>query len=223
MTIKHVSDLYRFSSVHSHSNIYWSMCRSIYVNLCVTFALRLLGVGRVVIYNTSCGPELDRLLQIYSQDGFLEIVQWPIHQHLIPSTGWLFSEHGGDVHYFGQLATLNECIYRSMERSRYVLLNDVDEIIMPYQHDNLMSMMNMLQEQHPNVGYFSSVFRNNSTFAHFLQIALICFQILLFHLSNLNLCSAGWGVRHREPFLSQETLWGRQTRSTASMERGARL
>ncbi|XP_034432874.1 uncharacterized protein LOC117756456 [Hippoglossus hippoglossus] len=115
---------------------------------------RLLGVGRVVIYNTSCGPELERLLQIYSQDGFLEIVPWPIHQHLNPSKGWLFSEHGGDVHYFGQLATLNECIYRSMERSRYVLLNDIDEIIMPYQHDNLMSMMNMLQEQHPNAGVF---------------------------------------------------------------------
>ncbi|XP_034432941.1 glycosyltransferase family 92 protein F13G3.3-like [Hippoglossus hippoglossus] len=128
--------------------------RSIYLNLCITFALRLLGVGRVVIYNTSCGPELERLLQIYSQDGFLEIVPWPIHQHLNPSKGWLFSEHGGDVHYFGQLATLNECIYRSMERSRYILLNDIDEIIMPYQHDNLMSMMNMLQEQHPNAGVF---------------------------------------------------------------------
>ncbi|XP_060939212.1 uncharacterized protein LOC133015937 [Limanda limanda] len=115
---------------------------------------RLLGVGRVVIYNTSCGPELDRLMQIYSQDGLLEIVQWPIHQHLIPSKGCVFSKHGGDVHYFGQLITLNECIYRSMERSRYVLLNDIDQIIMPYQHDNLMSMMNMLQEQHPNAGVF---------------------------------------------------------------------
>ncbi|XP_060946733.1 uncharacterized protein LOC133023676 [Limanda limanda] len=115
---------------------------------------RLLGVDRVVIYNTSCGPELNRLLQIYSQDGFLEIVQWPIHQHLNPSKGWLFSEHGGDVHYFGQLTTLNECIYRSMGRSRYVLLNDIDEIIMPYQHDDLMSLMNMLEGQHPNTGAF---------------------------------------------------------------------
>ncbi|CAB1457558.1 unnamed protein product [Pleuronectes platessa] len=115
---------------------------------------RLLGVGRVVIYKSSCGAELERLLKIYSQDGFLEIVPWPIQQHLNPSKGWLFSKDGGDVHYFGQLATLNECIYRPMERSRYVLLNDIDEIIMPYQHDNLMSMMNMLQEQHPNTGAF---------------------------------------------------------------------
>ncbi|XP_074517618.1 uncharacterized protein LOC141783920 isoform X1 [Sebastes fasciatus] len=115
---------------------------------------RLLGVNRVVIYNTSCGPDLDRLLQSYSQEGFVEMVPWPIDQHLNPSRGWRFSEHGGDVHYFGQLTTLNECIYRSMDRSRYVLLNDIDEIIMPYQHNNLMSLMDMLQQQHPNTGVF---------------------------------------------------------------------
>ncbi|XP_045919252.1 uncharacterized protein LOC123979390 [Micropterus dolomieu] len=114
----------------------------------------LLGVNRVVIYNTSCGPELDRLLQSYSQEGFVEMVPWPIDQHLNPSSGWLFSKSGGDVHYFGQLTTLNECIYRSMDRSRYVMLNDIDEIIMPYQHNDLMSLFNTLQQQHPNTGVF---------------------------------------------------------------------
>lgn len=115
---------------------------------------RLLGVDRVVIYNSSCGAELDRVLQDYSKEGFVEMVPWPINEHMVPSRGWLHSESGGDVHYFGQQTTLNECIYRSMERSRYVLLNDIDEIIMPYQHADLMSLMNMLQEQHPNVGNF---------------------------------------------------------------------
>ncbi|XP_047466896.1 beta-1,4-galactosyltransferase galt-1-like [Mugil cephalus] len=115
---------------------------------------RLLGVNRVVIYNTSCGPELDRLLQSYSKEGFVEMVPWPIDKHLKPSGGWLFSEHGGDLHYYGQLATLNECIYRSMERSRYVLLNDIDEIIMPYQHNDLMSLMSTLEQQNPNAQVF---------------------------------------------------------------------
>ncbi|XP_040915875.1 uncharacterized protein LOC121196806 [Toxotes jaculatrix] len=115
---------------------------------------RLLGVDRVVIYNTSCGPDLDRLLHSYSQEGFVEMVSWPIDKHMNPSRGWLFSEHGGDLHYFGQLTTLNECIYRYMDRSRYVLLNDIDEIIMPYQHGDLMSLMNSLQQQHPNTGVF---------------------------------------------------------------------
>ena len=121
----------------------------------------------MVIYNTSCGPDLSHLLQIYSQEGFVEIVPWPISEHLNPSHGWLHSQHGGDVHYFGQLTTLNECIYRSMQRSRYVLLNDIDEIIMPYQHENLTSLMNMLQQQHPNVGYSWHTFEKKKNVTNF--------------------------------------------------------
>ncbi|XP_028995034.1 beta-1,4-galactosyltransferase galt-1-like [Betta splendens] len=115
---------------------------------------RLLGVGRVVVYNNSGGPELSRLLHSYSQEGLVELVQWPIHNYLNPSHGWRLSVHGGDLQYYGQLVALNECIYRSMERSRYVLLNDIDEIIMPYQHDSLTSLMDTLQPQHPNTGVF---------------------------------------------------------------------
>ncbi|CAJ1074419.1 uncharacterized protein LOC121526620 isoform X1 [Xyrichtys novacula] len=115
---------------------------------------KLLGVDRVVIYNTSCGPDLNRLLQSYTKTGFVEMVPWPIDLFMNPSRGWLFSRSGGDLHYFGQLTTLNECVYRSMERSRYVLLNDIDEIIMPYKHNNLMSLMNTVQQQSPKAGVF---------------------------------------------------------------------
>ncbi|XP_074548318.1 uncharacterized protein LOC141806609 [Halichoeres trimaculatus] len=115
---------------------------------------RLLGVDRVVIYNTSCGPELDRLLKSYSQTGFVEVVPWPIDMFLKPSIGWVPSRHRGQLHFFGQLTTMNECVYRSMERSRYVLLNDIDEIIMPYKYDSLVSLMDVLQQQHPETGVF---------------------------------------------------------------------
>ncbi|XP_024123092.2 uncharacterized protein LOC112143390 [Oryzias melastigma] len=115
---------------------------------------RLLGVERVMIYKTSCGPELERLLQSYIQEGFVEMVPWPIDKYLNPSWGWRFEKDGGDLHYFGQIVTLNECIYRSMERSHYILLNDIDEIIMPYKHDSLVSMMNMLESKHSKVGEF---------------------------------------------------------------------
>ncbi len=58
----------------------------------------------------------------YSQGGFMEMVPWTINQHLNPSRGWLFLKYRGDVHFFDQLATLPECIYRSMDQSCYVLL-----------------------------------------------------------------------------------------------------
>ncbi|CAJ1074418.1 uncharacterized protein LOC117806116 isoform X1 [Xyrichtys novacula] len=115
---------------------------------------RLLGVDRVVIYNTSCGPDLNRLLKSYSLEGFVELVPWPINTHRNSSRGRLFSTHRGDVYYFGQLAMLNECVYRSMDRSRYVLLHDINEIMMPYQHDSLKALMDTLQKEHPRVGVF---------------------------------------------------------------------
>ncbi|XP_062325567.1 glycosyltransferase family 92 protein C35A5.5-like [Osmerus eperlanus] len=114
---------------------------------------RLLGVGRVVVYNTSCGPELDMLLKSYSQEGFVEVLPWPIELYLTPSPGWK-PDQGGELHYYGQLATLNDCVYRYMYLSHYVLLNDIDEIIVPYQHTSLNSAFDMLQRQYPQAGVF---------------------------------------------------------------------
>ncbi|GAA6080726.1 uncharacterized protein LOC113656113 [Tachysurus ichikawai] len=115
---------------------------------------KLLGVQRVVIYNTSCGSDLTRLLQHYEKEGFLEIVPWPIDQFLNPSTGWNSTVHKGDLHYYGQLVTLNECSYRHMYQSKYVLLNDIDEIIMPYKYSNLELLMESLQHEHEDVNVF---------------------------------------------------------------------
>ncbi|KAG9270288.1 hypothetical protein AMEX_G15221 [Astyanax mexicanus] len=115
---------------------------------------KLVGVQHVVIYNTSCGPDLEKILQHYQREGILEIVSWPVDQFLTPSAGWNSQKHPGDLHYYGQLVTLNECVYRHMYQSRYVLLNDIDEIIMPYKHANLPLMMQGLQQKQKNVGVF---------------------------------------------------------------------
>ena len=115
---------------------------------------KLIGVQRVVIYNTSCGPDVEKILKYYRKEGMLEVVPWPIDKFLTPSTGWKYDLHHGDMHYYGQLTTLNECIYRYMYQSKYLLLNDIDEIIMPYKHANLEKLMGTLQQQHPNAGVF---------------------------------------------------------------------
>ncbi|XP_052419817.1 glycosyltransferase family 92 protein [Carassius gibelio] len=115
---------------------------------------KLLGVQHVVIYNTSSGPDMEKLLKHYETEGILEIVPWPIDQFLNPSSGWNIKLHKGDIQYYGQLVTLNECIYRHMYQSKYVLLNDIDEIIMPYKHATLQSLMEDLQSAHPSIGVF---------------------------------------------------------------------
>lgn len=37
----------------------------------------------------------------------------------------------GDLHYYGQIPALNDCVYRNMYRSRYVAMIDTDELILP--------------------------------------------------------------------------------------------
>ncbi|XP_042152838.1 uncharacterized protein LOC112266382 isoform X5 [Oncorhynchus tshawytscha] len=142
----------------SNFTVCWSNLFGDYNNvLQVTQTLemyKLLGVQHVVVYNTSCGPDLERLLQSYTQEGFVEVVPWPINQYMNPSSGWQPSEHGGDIHYYGQLTTLNDCVYRNMYQSRYVLLNDIDEIITPYQHQTLPQMMDVIQRQNPKAEVF---------------------------------------------------------------------
>nr|XP_021327770.1 glycosyltransferase family 92 protein F13G3.3-like [Danio rerio]XP_021334234.1 glycosyltransferase family 92 protein F13G3.3-like [Danio rerio] len=108
----------------------------------------------ITVYKTSCGKDLEKLLKYYESEGILEIVSWPINKFLNPSSGWNFQEHKGDLHYYGQLVTLNECIYRHMYQSKYVLLNDIDEIIMPYKHNNLQALMEYLQSTHPGASVF---------------------------------------------------------------------
>ncbi|KAM9475472.1 uncharacterized protein Hap1MRO34_011274 [Clarias gariepinus] len=90
----------------------------------------------------------------YEREGILEIVPWPIDQFRNSSAGWNITIHPGDLHYYGQLVTLNECIYRQMYQSKYVLLNDIDEIIMPYKYANLPLLMEDLRQKHKSATVF---------------------------------------------------------------------
>uniref|UniRef100_H3A4W8 Glycosyltransferase family 92 protein n=1 Tax=Latimeria chalumnae TaxID=7897 RepID=H3A4W8_LATCH len=115
---------------------------------------RLLGVGKVVIYKTNCSVMLEKVLKYYVNENVVEVIPWPITSHLKVSSGWLYSASPGDIHYYGQLTALNDCIYRHMYDSRYLLLNDIDEIALPIKHKNWHELMDSLSKQHPNIGVF---------------------------------------------------------------------
>ena len=84
------------------------------------------------------------------------LIRFLLFVHLV------YEEHGaGDLHYYGQLTTFNDCMYRYMKRSRYVALQDMDEIVVPRRHHNLPALMEQLQRQHPEaagVGFLMHLF-----------------------------------------------------------------
>ncbi|XP_077162178.1 uncharacterized protein LOC143821736 [Paroedura picta] len=115
---------------------------------------KILGVQRVVIYKNSCSQLMEKVLEFYMAEGTVEIVPWPITAYLNVSTEWFYSHDGTQIGYYGQITALNDCVYRNMYRSKYVLLNDIDEIILPNQHPDWKTMMQDLQDQYPDIGIF---------------------------------------------------------------------
>ncbi|KAL8174345.1 UNVERIFIED_CONTAM: hypothetical protein K2H54_043365 [Gekko kuhli] len=115
---------------------------------------KILGVGRVVIYKNSCSPLMEKVLDYYIAEGIVEVIPWPIDSYLRVSSYWHHSMDPKDIGYYGQIAALNDCIYRNMYRSRYVLLNDMDEIILPGKYADWKTMMQNLEQQHPDAGVF---------------------------------------------------------------------
>ncbi|NXP49749.1 GALT1 galactosyltransferase, partial [Heliornis fulica] len=115
---------------------------------------KILGAQKVVIYKNTCSHLMEKVLKFYIEEGTVEVIPWPIDSHLKVSSKWHYSMDAKDIGYYGQITALNDCVYRNMQRSKFVVLNDADEIILPRKHPDWKTMMRSLQEQNPGAGVF---------------------------------------------------------------------
>ncbi|XP_073454067.1 beta-1,4-galactosyltransferase galt-1-like [Aquarana catesbeiana] len=116
---------------------------------------RLLGAQKVVIYKNNCSKTMGKVFDYYLTEGLVEIIPWPIDKYLRTSDVWHQDMNlANQIGYYGQLVTLNDCMYRNMYKSRYVTFNDLDEIILPRMHKDWNEMMEALEKQYPNKAVF---------------------------------------------------------------------
>ena len=84
---------------------------------------RLFGADHFVLYtmltNTSA---LQPYLDYYIKNQLVSIYPWHIPEGI------------NSLHYHGQVATLNDCLYKSMYVTKYTVMVDLDEIIVPTKH-----------------------------------------------------------------------------------------
>ncbi|KAM3616564.1 uncharacterized protein V6R79_020008 [Siganus canaliculatus] len=107
--------------------------------------LQLLGVNRVVVYETSSSAQTQRILDYYTHKGLLEVIPWSLTRFLNVSRGWVPKDDAGDLHYFGQVPALNDCLYRYMYRTQYLALHDVDELILPQSVSSWLELLPLLE------------------------------------------------------------------------------
>ncbi|KAM9330228.1 beta-1,4-galactosyltransferase galt-1-like [Gastrophryne carolinensis] len=116
---------------------------------------KILGASRVTMYITNVTQNVEKVLRHYIDEGILEMVSWPIDRHFKVTKKWRFTPgERGQIGYYGQTAALNDCLYRSMYKSRFVFLNDIDELILPVKDRDYPSLMERLQKLDPEITVF---------------------------------------------------------------------
>ncbi|BFZ19503.1 hypothetical protein BsWGS_22542 [Bradybaena similaris] len=113
---------------------------------------RILGAEHFMVYNYSISPAVNQILQRYQEDGLVTVLPWPV-----PTL---------EVLYYGQVAALNDCNYRNRNTSRFVVVVDTDEFIIPRNSLSWMQLIDTISPQERDVSTFmhpSDPFKKGST------------------------------------------------------------
>jgi Glycosyltransferase family 92 len=126
---------------------------------------RMYGAQHFIFYNYSSGQNVTRYLKDFygSLLDVATVIPWPLPMavDVWPHDPNVIPE----VHYFAQVAALNDCLYRCINRrSTFAVFTDLDEIIVPRRRDSwteLLEDVSSVWRQH-NTGQFpgSYLFRN---------------------------------------------------------------
>ncbi|KAK2714536.1 hypothetical protein QYM36_008932 [Artemia franciscana] len=117
---------------------------------------KLLGVTHFTFYNNSVGHEVDCILREYMKKGEVTMLPWKLN---IISQKQIRTE--------GLFASLNDCVYRNMFKSEYLLLIDLDEFILPHMNNTYMEMLDFLhtKSKKEKIGAYS--FQNGFFYQQF--------------------------------------------------------
>ncbi|XP_011303364.1 uncharacterized protein [Fopius arisanus] len=113
----------------------------------------MMGINHFTLYNSSVTPEVDKVLTYYRTKLTATILNWNL-----PSI-YVYEQ---TLRHEGLFAALNDCLYRNTHHHsyKYVGTFDVDEFLVPRQHDNfrdLMRDLDLYPNQNDSAGF---IFRN---------------------------------------------------------------
>lgn len=101
---------------------------------------RVFGAEHFVFYNHTVGADVEKFLERYVLDGIVSVVPWKIP--VVVEGGWPPNPAlTPEIHYFGQVAAINDCLYRNMLRSRFLVFTDLDEVVVPRAHVTWSAML----------------------------------------------------------------------------------
>ena len=117
---------------------------------------QILGASHFTFYDLEMTERVRKVLNYYQNKGLVSVLAWNLPSYIGKN----------DVHYFGQVVSIMDCLYRSMKHLHFVAFHDLDEFIVPLRHDNITVMMKEIhKEEHCGHCFQSVIFdpsRNHS-------------------------------------------------------------
>ncbi|XP_078357290.1 LOW QUALITY PROTEIN: beta-1,4-galactosyltransferase galt-1-like [Oculina patagonica] len=92
---------------------------------------QILGASHFTFYNLDMSDEVQKVLNYYEDKGLACVLTWNLPSYIGKY----------DIHYFGQTLSIMDCLFRSMSHLDFVAFNDLDEFIVPLQHENITSFL----------------------------------------------------------------------------------
>ncbi|XP_046579633.1 uncharacterized protein LOC124287188 [Haliotis rubra] len=111
-----------FSALHSNFSNTLQLIQTLEISL-------MFGVEHFIVYNYSIHESAMNVLKHYRNLGVLDILPWDVPVNRT------------QIHYFAQLAAIQECIYRNLHVSEYILTGDTDEVYIPKVYSNISDMI----------------------------------------------------------------------------------
>lgn len=109
--------------------------------------LDLMGVHKVFFYQLNVHPNIKKVLDYYVAVGKVDVtpITLPEGQPNIPILQHEFLDRNILQQCFDELIPYNDCFYRNIYSYEYVVLMDIDEIIMPVKDNNWTSLLKRVQ------------------------------------------------------------------------------
>lgn len=118
---------------------------------------KLLGASHFVFYSYSINKNVHQVLEYY-QDKGVELVPWNLPMNV---DTWPKKNIPVEIHYFGQLGALNDCLYRNRYKSPYVVFQDLDEFIIPRKVSNWTTLFSTLPKNKGSYMFRNTFFRKD--------------------------------------------------------------
>ena len=87
---------------------------------------KALGASYITILIQDISDKVFHLMRPYMEEGLVEVIDWKISVN---------------IHEKGMWGSLQECIYRNINRAKYLALHDSDEILVPQKHRTWLEMI----------------------------------------------------------------------------------